>query len=362
MTIMKENMIDPFAEKRDNLFALRSMFKFAGVGASSELTEHVMSICVQNRMYHRIVRSLVWELDLPFCMMCNKYEGFPWRQIPTFKENIQAVRSSGPVPQNVLRTAQAKARRTGSKKDKDDLEVLERKNMAFNQLVERMHDVELYTLIENESLRDVMRSAEDLRGDTGKNGFASFDVRKHAEVVAEELLETLLDEDDSLKLGLINYRLTEFNLAAWDILEYLKEPIRDLIVDSWQNHAMFLADALSSFDFRSNRVRVNNYLAVENVPLDVSEAHLKTFLGIGERAVEIIEALHDVNEEICRIEVGDKDDVEVQGELAVRRDRYVMLQDSLQIFADRTKGEPESVLCICDCSPTGFLNNPMPII
>ncbi len=367
MSYFETMWTDPIFEQRERLFGLRSMLNFAGAGASSELTKRVQSISVQNSLYHQISHSLVWELELPFLMCIGKYDGFPWRQNESFKKNVGEVRGCGAVPQDVMRAARKKAKTSVS--GKNALEELENLDKGFDRDVERMEFIELYAVTENDAMRDVLQSAEEIDGD-----FGAFDGWKNGEDVAKELLETSLDEEElrdvleakgrmSLNLGLVNYHhLAEFNLTAWDIMEPLNEPIRDFVKESWEHHALFLLDALSTFDFKPNRVRLNNFLAVENVPLDVSEAYLRSFQGFSGRAHAFIEELRVANEEISKIEVGDNDDVELHVGIGERRERYLMLQDSLQIFADRVQGEPESILCVCDCSPTGFLNNPMPIV
>ena len=341
---------------RERIFALRSMLKFAEMGASSDVTSRIMQISLRNKLYRQTVRSLIWELEVPTMMFAvDRYKGFPWRRSPSMKKKINKM-----VEERLKhKRAHCEALKDPEMRRKAEKRV-EKRQLRYEHTLGEIDNPFFYFMVDSEPMREALQSVDDLDSDD----FTSFDVDEHLSETMQELFGTLPEDGESLELGigLVDYLVADFNTAAWAIIDPLKESICKLITDSWQHHALFLVDALSTFDFKPNRVCADGILAVENVPLDVSEAYLKSFQGICEQTHALIEVLRVANKTIGKIKIGDVNDDILQNELTIRRERYLGLQDELQIFADRIQRTPESVLYVCDCSPTGLLNSLMPIV
>ena len=301
--------MEPLEKYRENLFAVRCMNAVSVMSNNRKLSDGVLYSSLQHSLYKSIVTSIAWELEIPLtcCFALDTLKDFPFRRGEGFKDNLRATLKG-------LR------------------------NIPIEEAIAKLEDVQAFALIDNDVIRDVIAASI-----SNRDSFATIDVYEHVGGVMADLLDRLPKDGNGLDWKELVIKADAADSASQEIFEPLEEPIRKLIIESWENHARYLADAMTAFDFKKNCVQINDFLAFENVPESVAGAYLDSFSKFGKLAKKLAKEMDEINE--------------------LESDRYKVLQKSLATFADRAlQGSPESILCICDQSAYGFLNTLLPPI
>lgn len=337
-------ILKTLAQCREEIFAAQLMGKLRHT--FSENSESIAKSSLRNGWYEQIINSVAWGFDLPviLCFAMIKSGDFPFISCEGVVENLK------------------KYRRINSSVDHKT----EAGKQIINDALDSMADVEVYALPDNEHIRDIFEHTMKSNG-----SFAVLDMHDCVGQLIEDFLPLLRDEEKpgfrfDNKLMTTESIVSDFDLAASEIYDPVAEPIRKFIYDSWDVHALCLKKAMICFDYDINCIRIGDYFGFEKVPRDVVAEYNRVSSSISHEALSISEAVGSVVERIVGLRRCDEKNVDASREIQSRilgfQAIHGMLVDFSVRIQDREVYERNGILLICDRSPFGFLNTPLPPI
>ena len=348
---------------RESVFAKSSMRRVVSLSNEGAFAGGVSDASMLNNMYKQIVNSTVWELNLPFllCFAAGWFKDFPIEELDDkTKKNAVAMRrmSASHVDMNELppRIAAIKNDENRGKAEERYREKL-KDSLTYDAIasIRTMDAVEVFALIEDDALREVFGKVVSDKGQ-----FSRIPGMGHVQQTVGRILAELPSSGGFLNPKAFTFKLATFDESARKHFQPILGSIQNLIIDSWNHHALHLLDAMSCFDFKAHRARVGDSLMFKDVPVEIETAYLGSFYGLRREARQIAVELEKIVEVICENQTDDEPGLDEA--VADRILFYVSIQQMLDDFITQTESDSVSFLKICDISSSGFLKNPLPPI
>ena len=361
----ENNFLD---EMRERLFARRFLNREL-VTRNGEVgfADNLVSVSLNNNLYSRMVNSLAWELEVPFGMISvvGPLRDFPLGEIDGFDEELKSRYGIDQIGTKKDKAGSQKTR--VDKKAQEEFEAWkvkreQRQKIAFEHVKRGLETSVILACIKNDKLRDLIQESIDRKG-----SFSEQDPDELCDGVIEDLYDELAEMRGKRKSDMsflvptaTDMRVNEFNEQAWQYLEDYVEPLRELIIKSWDKHSLCLLDAMTQFDSAKHQFTVNGRFVWKDVPSDIVRDYLNNVSALRTDAAMLVDGVRDGISKILALDV--VGGTELRSQIDDQKYFFMKILFMLEDFIDGLTEDNRDYLTIIDVTPTGFLDYPLPPI
>lgn len=364
-------------EMRERLFARRFLQREMVVRQSDvHFTDNLLAVSLNNNLYSSTVNSLVWELEIPFGMMSviGPFRDFPLGEIDGFDDELGRRYGIDRIGTGKNKAIGAVSHRVATKRTNVEDEVVEkykafdekrrkRRTKAMENVKQTLEESVIFACTKNKNLEDLFRGSLKREG-----SFSEQDPEQMAGHVVEDLYEELANmrAERDVDLSFLSptpgdMLINDFNTQAWQYLEDYAEPLRELIIKSWDTHVLSLLDAMTQFDSREHRFTVSGHFVWKDIPPIIVSDYLSSLSMLKSETKMLVEGVRDALSQILALNVPGKDS-EFIGRVEDQKEFFMKILFTLESFLMGLNDDSRNFLTIADVTPTGFLDSPMPPI
>ncbi len=302
------------------------------------------SLSTDFNLYTAITQSVAFELEIPFlfqiCFNSTVMRDFHYGESEEFKKAL--------------------LERLGIPTRKMSVTALDK---AYLRHLPSASKETVLACIPSEPLRELIEHAGEHNFSANASD-AFVLIAKTVEALNQKVERYSTGTVTKLATSMLDEKVCDLDAAASELFRSLHDPLRELILSSWEIHYYYMLDAMTCFERRSRRGRIGGLLLFDDVPEEIVHCYYDAFNGMKEQTSEIILGLDSVVQKMSEIDVSNGqhfDGLDVG--IADRVLKYHNIHAAVSNFARRIDAEySTSILAVADISPIGFLNNPLPPI